>query len=129
MTAADIRNAIKNTNLQYLWGQEGVEFTTTKETRATTHGSDLKGDFIRCLVGSTTLTEGTKGLLFTSEKIKYSKYVWVNDEQRPARGADIIKTGAYYTFCTLVTLPSGNTVVADCFKSIDHEGRIIGKVE
>lgn len=123
-----IHIAVKNSNLGFLHGREGKPYTTTKELRATTHGADMKGDFISCLVGSAVLPAGTEGLVFQSKKLTYSKMKWVGDMELPAAGADIIQTGYYTSLCTLLTLPSGNTVLVDVFSSVDHEPKIIGKV-
>lgn len=129
-TLADfIRDEIKKSNLQYLWNQEGKEFTLTEECDSSTYGAELNGDFISCLMGSKLLPAGTKGLLFVSEKIHYSEYGHTYDYSFPVVGADIIKTGAYYTFCTIVELPCGVEVLTSCFKSVDHSPKIIGKVQ
>lgn len=134
MTAAAIREALLKTNRKYLWNREGQEYTTTQECEATTCGAVVRNrkgknpEFISCCVGSTKLPVGTKGLVFIDEKIGYSKCKWVGDMSVPVPGADIIKTGAYYTFVTLVTLETGDVVVADSFKEVTHDPKVIGTV-
>jgi hypothetical protein len=128
MNANEIREKISKSNLGFLQGKEGTEYELTKETKGSTHGADLKGGFISCLVGSVTLPVGTKGLLFVSPKIHYSSYVWVDDMQLPAKGAEVIQTGAYYSFCTVIELESGNRVLVDCFKSTTTDPKVIGRV-
>jgi len=118
--------------LAYLWNacKQPVKHTTTREVRATTHGSILGEDkeLIKCLIGSVMLPAGTEGYLFTSEKHHYSEYVWVGDMQLPKIGADIISTGRYYSFLTFVMLDGGHEVLADAFASVDWPAKVVGKV-
>lgn len=125
----DIKQAIKKTNLAYLWDKEGREYKLQKDSKATTHGACLKGEFISCLQGRVDLNQGTEGLLFVTDKLTYSEMVRSWDGDYPAVGADIIKHGAYYSFCTLVTLPTGDVVLADVFQETTHAPKVIGKVQ
>lgn len=116
--------------LAYLWNRDDAyEGVTRKENRFATHGCDLKGEFISCLVGYRVLPAGTEGWVFRSADIYYSDYVRIGDEDYPAQGAEIYETGASYTFVTTVTLESGNVVIADSYANIVHPTkRLIGKV-
>lgn len=129
----DVQSLIKKSSmLAYLWHgcEEAVPYTLREDTRVSTHGSDIKGQFISCLVGSRVLPAGTEGWVYVSYKVSYSEYRRVFDEDYPAIGADIIHHGAYYTFVTVVELESGNKVIADSFKTVDYpEPRVVGKIQ
>lgn len=115
--------------IAYLAGEtEAVPYTLLKEVNASTHGSVIQGELCRCLIGRKDLPVGTEGWLFYSYQQHYSQYFHVGGMNYPAPGADIIRTGVYYTFVTFVELESGHRVVADYFTSTEHEPRVVGKV-
>lgn len=127
----EVREAIRSIGgtIAYLsHEEEGIPYVLTKEVRASTHGSVIKGKFIKCLLGSTVLPVGTEGWLFVSHKHHYSDYIRIGDMDLPARGADIIRTGSYYTFVTFVEIEDGHRVLADYFAFTEHEPKIVGKI-
>lgn len=127
----EVLEAIRTTGgtIAYLAREtEAAPYTLLKGVKASTHGSVIQGKLCRGLIGYKDLPVGTEGWLFYSYEQHYSKYCRVGDMDYPARGADIIRTGAYYTFVTFVELESGHRVVADYFTSTEHEPRVVGKV-
>lgn len=126
----EFRSAIKACGtLAYIWNdEEAMPYTLKKSVSSTTHGSvSRKGTFLSCLVGSVELPAGTEGFLFVRDKIHYSSYVWVGDQQYPSKGSDVIKTGSYYTFVTFVNI-DGFRILADHFCETTHDAKAIGKL-
>jgi hypothetical protein len=124
-----IYEAVKKTNLQYLWDLKGEAFTLREGSRADTHGSLVGGEFLRCIVGAVELPAGTEGVLFKMPQYFYSEYKWIGDEQYPAAGADILVKKTFYQFATMVKLADGTEVLADAFKTVElPAAKVVGKV-
>jgi hypothetical protein len=121
--------AIKRTNLAYLWNRtDGQTLLLKKARKFQTHGSFLKGEFIRCLVGQTELPAGTEVLAFEHKRISYSEMVWIGDECYPAKGATVFTTGSDWTLVTLIE-QEGQTILCDAYISTEPtERKAIGKV-
>ena len=124
----EIKMAIRTTNLAYLFDREdATPYKLTKANKAQTHGAILNGRFISCLMGTIDLPIGMDGWLFESPKYFYDKYVWVGDQQWPAKDAKCYQTGSYFTFITIVDLADGIKVAADLFAETTYGARQIGK--
>jgi len=116
---ADVRDAIRNgSNLAYLFNEtEAEEFQLKASTEFQVQGAMLRDSFISCLVMPRVFPAGTTAYAFRHPRIGYSKYVWVGDEQYPAKGADIIHYGTDFTVVLVVDL-GGHKCLANAFKSI-----------
>lgn len=127
---ANVREAIKGSILGYLHHRtEALELPLKEERKFQTHGSEVGGEFVRCLVGQTVLAKGTKVFAFEHRRISYSATRLIGDEVYPAPGADIFTTGSDWTLVAMVEI-AGEQVLADAYVATEPtERKLIGKVE
>jgi len=126
----EVKDAIRQTNLAYLYDrEEAIPYCLADDSRVSTNGCLLKGEFIRCLQGSQILPARTSGWLFEERAYTYDKYVWVGDMQYPAKGAKQFHKGTHYTWITLVELTEETKVIGSCYKFIEYpEPRFVGTI-
>lgn len=116
----NVKDAIRNTNLAYLYDrEEATAYKLTKERRVTVHGMMMGDKLVRGIQSSAVLPTGTEGFLFESKELHYDKYVWVHDEQYPAKDAKVIKTNRHLTWVCLHTMENGDVVLADAYEFVE----------
>lgn len=121
-TIAEVMNMVRSTtNLAYLFSRDADArpHALKADRKVTTFGCTLRGQFIRCLQGSLNLRAGTPGWVISSPKLSYSEYVWIGDEQYPAKNAITYIHGWYHTWLSIVEI-DGNEVVAESFESVEY---------
>lgn len=116
----EVKDAIRQTNLAYLYDQaEATPYKLTRERRVTVHGMVMQGKLVRGIQSSAILPTGTEGFLFESKELHYDKYVWVHDEQYPAKDAKVVKTNRHLTWVSLYRLETGDVVLVDAYEFVE----------
>src|SRR5690606_32425059 len=90
----EITSAVRKTNLMYLWNQKPQPYALTSDCEVDVHHESTSF--------KAKLPAGTKGWLYVEKAHSYDKYVWIDDEQYPAKDAKIVQTKTYYTWACLV---------------------------
>ena len=117
---AEVIEGIRHTHLAYLFREtEAYLLPLTSDRKFDLHeGCILKLDAV-------TLKAGTMVWAFKHPRIYYSAYKRVFDEDYPAKGADVLTTGADWTLFAFV-----DGKPADAYVTTEkHEPKIIGRVE